>query len=772
MTQIYAHSDGTTLEEHLYKTALTAQKLAQEKHISLFPKEILVRLATLVGATHDIGKATSFFQDYLTADTKKKSPLQHHSLFSAIWTYYLAKQITDDPLLPFLCFVVVKRHHSDLMDIKAETSLDETETETLKKQFAALYKDKLEIIFHHLSQKLNMPFLKLEPKVFPRYIEDIHLELSAFRRRYLRKLKKSDNLQLYLKLVLLYSLLLDADKTATVLKDEGMAEKRRHISEKVVLKYKKSAFKNAQQTFINRLRDLAFKEVGGCPISFGERFYCLNLPTGLGKTLIGLNFALKLRNKLAHYGWTPRIIYALPFLSIIEQNYKIYQQVLSTEYKIDSHFLLKHHHLTDITFHEKDREFDFDAAKILLEGWNAEIIVTTFIQLFHTLVGYKNRMLRKFHKLANAIIILDEVQTIPHKYWLVVKEILTSLATHLNTYILLCTATQPLIFPKGALKDTCEKEKYFRQLDRITIYPRLTKKQTLEEFINQFSLVKQTLFIVNTINAAKTLFHLLQKKYPQEKIAYLTTHIIPKERLKRIEHIKQGKYKLCVSTQLVEAGVDIDFPVVYRDLAPLDALIQSAGRCNRNAQEKGVMYVLNLTTENKKRYAYQVYDPWLIDKTEKILARHSSISEADILMLINSYYKEVNQEKADEEAKALLKSLQTLHFDGERETYPVSTFRLIEEDYPKWEVFIEYDNEAKKLWKEFSQIQKIKDRFERKRAYEQIKSRFSQYIINVPQTIENRPPVVENLLYVPYEQLEDFYDEETGYKLEGGVFIF
>ena len=340
------------------------------------------------------------------------------------------------------------------------------------------------------------------------------------------------------------------------------------------------------------------------------------------------------------------------------------------------------------------------------------------------------------------------------------------------SHVLLCTATQPLIFPKGALKDTCEKEKYFRQLDRITIYPRLTKKQTLEEFINQFSLVKQTLFIVNTINAAKTLFHLLQKKYPQEKIAYLTTHIIPKERLKRIEHIKQGKYKLCVSTQLVEAGVDIDFPVVYRDLAPLDALIQSAGRCNRNAQEKGVMYVLNLTTENKKRYAYQVYDTWLIDKTEKILARHSSISEADILMLINSYYKEVNQEKADEEAKALLKSLQTLHFDGERETYPVSTFRLIEEDYPKWEVFIEYDNEAKKLWKEFSQIQKIKDRFERKRAYEQIKSRFSQYIINVPQTIENRPPVVENLLYVPYEQLEDFYDEETGYKLEGGVFIF
>ena len=770
MKQLYAHSDGTTLEEHLYKTALTAQKLAQEKHISLFPKELFVQLSTLLGATHDIGKATSYFQDYLTAYKKKKSPLQHHSLFSAIWTYYLAKQITNDSFLPFLCFVVVKRHHNDLADIKIDTSLDETET--LKKQFAALYKEELKAIFQSLRERLNAPFLKLGPKEFPRCLEDIHSELSTIRRRYLRKLKNGDNLHLYLKLALLYSILLDADKTATVLKDESIVKERRDISGEIVLKYKKSVFKNAPQTFINRLRELAFEEVGRCPISLGERFYCLNLPTGLGKTLIGLHFALKLRENIIQSGYTPRIIYALPFLSIIDQNYEIYQQVLSTEYKIDSHYLLKYHYLTDIVFYEKDKEFDFDAAKILLEGWNAEIIVTTFIQLFHTLIGYKNRMLRKFHKLADAIIILDEVQAIPHKYWLVVKEILTSLATQLDTYILLCTATQPLIFPKAALRDTCEKGKYFRQLDRITIYPHLTKKQTLEEFINEFFLVKKTLFIVNTINAAKTLFCLLQEKYPQEKIAYLTTHIVPKERLKRIKEIKQGKYKLCVSTQLVEAGVDIDFPVVYRDLAPLDALIQSAGRCNRNAKEKGVMYVLNLIDEKGKRYAYQVYDSWLIDKTEKILVRYSSISEPDILELINSYYKEVNQEKADETAKALLKSLQTLHFDGEKETYPVSSFRLIEEDYPKWEVFIEYNKEAKILWKEFTQIRKIKDRFERKKAYDQIKSRFSQYIISVPQTIENRPPVVENLLYVPYEQLKDFYDEETGYKLEGGVMIF
>jgi len=770
MKQLYAHSDGTTLEEHLYKTALTAQKLAQEKHISLFPKELFVQLSTLLGATHDIGKATSYFQDYLTAYKKKKSSLQHHSLFSAIWTYYLAKQITNDSFLPFLCFVVVKRHHNDLADIKIDTSLDETET--LKKQFAALYKEELKAIFQSLRERLNAPFLKLGPKEFPRCLEDIHSELSTIRRRYLRKLKNGDNLHLYLKLALLYSILLDADKTATVLKDESIVKERRDISGKIVLKYKKSVFKNAPQTFINRLRELAFEEVGRCPISLGERFYCLNLPTGLGKTLTGLHFALKLRENIVQSGYTPRIIYALPFLSIIDQNYEIYQQVLSTEYKIDSHYLLKYHYLTDIVFYEKDKEFDFDAAKILLEGWNAEIIVTTFIQLFHTLIGYKNRVLRKFHKLADAIIILDEVQAIPHKYWLVVKEILTSLATQLDTYILLCTATQPLIFPKAALRDTCEKGKYFRQLDRITIYPHLTKKQTLEEFINEFFLVKKTLFIVNTINAAKTLFCLLQEKYPQEKIAYLTTHIVPKERLKRIKEIKQGKYKLCVSTQLVEAGVDIDFPVVYRDLAPLDALIQSAGRCNRNAKEKGVMYVLNLIDEKGKRYAYQVYDSWLIDKTEKILVRYSSISEPDILELINSYYKEVNQEKADETAKALLKSLQTLHFDGEKETYPVSSFRLIEEDYPKWEVFIEYNKEAKILWKEFTQIRKIKDRFERKKAYDQIKSRFSQYIISVPQTIENRPPVVENLLYVPYEQLKDFYDEETGYKLEGGVMIF
>lgn len=779
-SKLYSHPNKL-LEEHLLNVArISTHNLIASpvENIYNYDKTILRQLVKTCGLCHDIGKSTDYFQKYLFAEEKNKKkfkamPETQHGLLSAVVAFYAAKtefaeredlQSEEKAFLAFTAFWIIRKHHGNLEDIIDETAIPDKDRAILEKQIESIDETRLSI----LTDKLKLAGLKqsLTKSIMLEWVSLIGDELKKLRRRF-RKLEREKSISPYLLINYIFSLLIDADKSEVVLHD---VPKRNPLILKHNLVDEYKAKLSFEKSNLNNLREEAYREVLSQNLNLNERVYSINLPTGLGKTFTSFAFALKAREEIRDKkGYAPRIIYSLPFLSIIEQNAKEIENILRAGgFKVSTDLLLKHHHLSEIYYKQEENEFEKDEAKILIEGWNSEIIITTFVQLFHTLLSNKNRSLRKFHRLSGSIIILDEVQSIPFKYWLVVKETLNQLMEELDSYVVFVTATEPLIFDRKEVISLVQREKYFSVLNRVTIKPQCQTALTIEEFAQNinFEPDKNYLFILNTINSAKALYELLKTKIKEEEMVFLSTHIVPKERLDRIELMKSKKVKAAVTTQLVEAGVDIDFDVVYRDFAPLDSINQSAGRCNRNDTEQGEVIVVRLK-DDRRQYSSYIYDNVLLDITGKILEKNDYIKEMDFLNIVNSYYKTMQERMANDKSRDLLNALYKMKYDSCDGTPSIRDFRLIEETYPKIDTFIEIDNDARQIWKEYLKIKEIVNLFERRLEFNQIKANFYKYVISVPATVDNIPPEVAGFRYVNFESLDSYYDSETGFRCEG-----
>ncbi len=775
-SDLYSHP-GRLLEDHLTGVANLAGIFFKDKHIA--DQENLKTISRIIGLSHDLGKATTFFQTYLLAENSDKKKLKNrpetsHGLFSAVCAFYLVKEYLkqsgsdDKSYYPLFAFEVVKRHHGDLRYLLEETIINEDDKKLLDKQLDSIDTPKFDILAQLLFEA-GLP-ITLTKDITSQWISSIKRELRTYKRSIRNSSGEASN---YLIINLLYSILLDADKSDVVIGREGCFEMLpfKDIPQNIVNIYK--SHQPFQNSPINPLRESAYKEVLSHRIDLTKKLYSINLPTGLGKTIISLAFGLKLRNQIraeTHGRFVPRIVYALPFLSIIEQNTEVFKDILNAGgVSPHNNILLKHHHLSEVFYRNKDEEFESEMAKILIEGWNSEIIVTTFVQLFHTLISNKNKSLRKFHRLNNSIVILDEVQSIPIKYWLLIKMILQLLTEKLNLYIVFVTATEPLIFERKELVRLVESKKYFKKMNRVIIKPLIDEDMTLIELYELFNMNdkrdKRYLFIFNTISSAKKFYEMIHSEH--EDISFLSTHIVPKERLLRIEDIKRGKYRIVVTTQLVEAGVDIDFDVVVRDIAPLDSINQAAGRCNRNNlshNNKGTVYVVSLKDGNGRRFSSYIYDPVLLDITRNILDKYQEIEESRFLELINEYYIETSKKKAQKESKDVIEAISRLRYDStDAETTAITDFRLIDKDYSKKDVFVEIDDVAKQVWNKYMVLREIKDTFKRRKEFDAIKADFYQYIISIPTNIENAPPHIGVLGYVNNDVLSDYYDLKTGF---------
>lgn len=761
-SNLYSHAERL-LEDHLIGVSRLAGFFLSEKSKDI--KDELTEIIRIIALTHDIGKATSYFQKYLFADEKQKEKLKteetKHSLFSAMCAYYLTKKIHENGLYPLFAYITVRRHHGNLIDVSDEVSIfDNKDMKLLSRQLESVDDNAFAILADKLF-KAGLPLI-IDKTIISQWIDNFRKEITTFR-RVLRNL--NSDLKNYITLNLLYSLLLDADKSDVVIKDMSVFERSHCNDSNWVDSYMETV--QFPPSPLNAMRKRAYEEVTGNEIDLNRRIYSLNLPTGLGKTLTALSFALKLKDKLKHSGANPRIIYALPFLSIIDQNSTVFETIIKANNIVpDTNVLLKHHHLSEIYYKTGNDEFEPDAAKILVEGWNSEIVITTFVQLFHTLISNKNRGIRKFHRLANSIIILDEVQSIPVKYWLLMKTLLNQITETLNAYIIFSTATEPLIFSKDETIELADRDFYFNSLDRVSLIPMLDKSITIEELGGKIKTDnnKTYLYIFNTITSARQFYRLIKDNV--RYLSYLSTHITPKERLERITAIKKGEYKTVVSTQLVEAGVDIDFDVVVRDIAPLDCINQSAGRCNRNGNRKGMVKVIAIKDSRDKKYASYVYDAVLLDITEKILSKKNEIREGEFLQMLEEYYVMTHEKTTQANSREILEAVCRLRYDrdeSDEKRLSVSDFSLIDKDYPKRDVFIEVDEEAEKIWKEFQRVRDIKDRFLRKQAFDAIKSDFYLYVISIPQNAQNMPTLIGELGYVKRSILHDYYDKETGF---------
>lgn len=802
------------LHDHLKDVGYNSRELASSLSIVeyLFEKGQLSELSYLAGICHDFGKATTWFQEYISDPNPKKkhkTNKAYHAQISALFGYYVTSQIFSDVDMAYLVYYVIYYHHGDLADIPesfGRLKIPST-VQVLKDQANDISINSLGEVQRAYDELLDGHcVVNISTFLSPATLDNLLTVVKRAKDSFMER--KSDSMDDYFRVMLLYSILLYADKMNASGTDFKMVMDERkkwsgNVKREIIDDHKKT-FASADGRSVSRinlLRESAYREalktISTVDID-NKRIFTIELPTGLGKTLTAMGTAFALRERITEtFHFTPRIIYSLPFLSIIDENFGVITGVLSPlggPEGIPTSLLLKHHHLSDIYYtfkggNEVDgQSSDMDSYAVedigkrflLMEGWNSEIVVTTFVQLFHSLITNRNASAMKFNNISDSIILLDEIQAIPHRYFKLIGEILSSLARNLNVWIILITATMPILFDAGiATALIPDSDSYFSRMDRVN-YSYDGEPMKIEDVAEKVLAIRDrdVMVVVNTIGSSQKLYGIIKDHLTKDKsqpdvsegyadfgdvcVINLSSAVVPFQRMKRIEFIEKttGKRKIVLTTQLIEAGVNVDVDVIFRDIAPIDSIVQAGGRANRNgSRERGEVRVVRIQNEGGKYYSRMIYDPVLIDITEGILGRTFNggivISEIEMRSLVKLYCVEVGRKMSDRDSRDQIEYLESLQFSGIR-----NKFKLIENDYPKTDVFVPIDDLAMSTWKNYVNIRQEKDPIERWKKMLGIRNRFYNYVVSVNKKItgEADEPVINA------EERSIKYDNEVGVK--------
>jgi CRISPR-associated endonuclease/helicase Cas3 len=672
----------------------------------------------------------------------------------------------EDIILSFILLKIIRRHHGNLNNFftsqkgELQIQLDDSDIIFLEKQIA-------QQDFEAYQKILNEQNLT----TFKSSWEQIKTELSSGRRfvKIQTAFEAQKEVKYFFVQHFLFSLLLSADKGDMMLdgdlkRDLSFIENHR-LPLNIINNYKDGKHKDGKPRAIDIIREEAYNMVADNAKKYsGKAFFSITLPTGLGKTYAAYNVAVTLQNAFAEQtGKTPRIIYVLPFTSIIDQNEAILREIMSNTEGVKETWLSKNHYLSDYNKKYDESELMRDEPEYLADGWEHDVIVTTFVQFLEGIFTDRNRLLRKFHNMTNAVFILDEVQNIPPQYFEVIELVFKKMNEYFNTKFVFVTATQPFLFKNADdVQELADPKKYFQGLERITLDQTILKEKGKLD-IDAFSEIliedietqsdKSFLIICNTIKSSQTIYQKLTDKFGE--VLYLSSSILPFIRIEVINQIKNTKGRqLVVSTQVVEAGVDIDLDIVYRDFAPMDSINQSAGRCNRNGDNGGGF--VKLFDLDKAQY---IYDTVLTSITAEILRGYDNlIPEAKLYDLNLAYAKAVRERKAEDNDK----SAQLIKAMCELRTEDIARdFKLIKEDYRNYNVFIPVNDEAKAIWQEYKIRCGIEDDFERKRKIKEVKPQLLQYVTRFPKDkFETKSEA--SIIYV--ENWKEYYDLKTGFK--------
>lgn len=737
---------------------------------------------------HDVGKASSYFQSYIRAiDKFEKGKIsreefgsikynlkrkQQHAAISALWTFLIIDELFNDPALTYMGYVIVLKHHGHLGNFDEFIKFDSSRAELMKDINQEIdYEELNKLIALKSALPFSLSFERMDTAI------SNYFDSRKFRRRWKKSVNEITEIDLSLNISLLFSILLSADKGECIFNGVIYSKKSEKLSSHLVDFYKKETFKDAKQDQLNKLRNQVYDSVNDQILKASdERFLSINVPTGIGKTLTVLNASLKLLEQRRDL---EKIIYCLPFTSVIDQNAEVVETILDVN-GIDnnSENLLVNHHLAELNYEPKDKEGEIDdnRGEFLITQFESNINVTTFYQLLHGMYTARNNEIKKLHSFANSIIILDEVQSIPSKYWPLVKETFKKVADQLNITFIFVTATLPMIFSeeKGEIKELVENKKsIFESVDRIRLDTTLLNESLTEEEFTEIlekdiedHPEKSFLIILNTIKSSKNVYQYLRDYH--SNLIYLSTNIPPIERLRRIQKIKSSiEPQIVVSTQLVEAGVDIDLDVVYRDIAPLDSIFQSAGRCNRNAGEhKGTVKIISLLDDNHKHFGSYIYSQADLDSTKELLKEKHTFGESEFFELGNSYFKRVSQISNTDDSDFILNELSQLNYANafDRKVHD-QAFELIEKriTFPAYVAFEREAQELIDLYKETIELE-FDSPFDKKREIRKILKKLSKYSISVPEKYAYKD---DTFYYVISDKQQDYYyDSETGIDFE------
>ncbi|PKK39973.1 CRISPR-associated helicase Cas3 [Clostridiaceae bacterium JG1575] len=580
----YREFDGQiqTVSDHLKYTAELARIRGK--------KLGLPNIAYAIGLVHDLGKYSSDFQAMIRQRTGLSEGHMDpgkvdHSTAGAQFLYNNPN--IKDPLLREAMAMTVIGHHGGLRDfIYYDGSSD-----FLNRMNKPLphYQEVLSIFQNSsLESTLNYEAMANEFDLAVKRILTVPLAISS---------KEARIFFLGLLIRALYSCLIDADRTDTIDFSNVEVKTLRNVEypswSELIDQYEQSILKFKSDTPINQLRSQISKDCLNSA-SLPPGIFTLRVPTGGGKTLSSLRFGLHHCKKHDF----DRVIYVLPFTTISDQNAQVTREILGSAY---SDYVLEHH--SNLL-----PENDTLKMRVLAENWDAPIVFTTMVQLLESAYSSSTQSERRFHQLSNSLIIFDEVQALEVKQIYLFNRLTQFLTSLCNSSVILCTATQPLlngleqeeyslvIPPQNEIVK--QPEYYEQKLTRVRVKNEQKIEQWSEEetaeLIRQIQLQgKSVLSVFNTKSAAKAVYsHLAALPHTY----HLSTSMCPEHRkkiLKKvIEELERNLPVCLVSTQLIEAGVDVDFNTVIRSLSGLDSIVQAAGRCNRHGNRSNLGDVL------------------------------------------------------------------------------------------------------------------------------------------------------------------------------------
>ncbi len=567
----YAHSlkgqpleKWQPLEDHLLNVSRVASEFARPFGASDWAKT--------AGAWHDLGKYSPEFQNYLLRKNGFEAHIEDvpgrvdHSTAGA------KHAVTEFKALGHLIAYCIAGHHSGLLNgIAAGACQDER----LKKRIPA---------YPAPPDAITRRPLPDPPAYVKRALGDREAFSIAFFTR------------------MMFSCLVDADFLDTEsnlqpdkallrggLPDDVLERMERSLNQFVV------GISNVESS-VNVERDLVRQAcLRGSALAPG--FFSLTVPTGGGKTLASLAFAL--RHAIAHK--LERVIYVVPFTSIIEQNADVFRAALIHVADVKPDRIVIEHHSNF------EAEKETPESRVACENWDAPLVVTTSVQFYESLFANRSSPCRKLHNLAQSVIVLDEAQTIPVQYLQPCLAALKELAANYGSTVVLCTATQPAVHRRenftigieGVREIIPDPAAVYKRLKRVEV--KAVGARTDDELADEIRGEDQVLCIVNTRGHAAALVKALGE---DEGHFHLSAMMCPAHRTKTLDVVRvrltRGERCRVISTQLIEAGVDVDFPVVFRSMAGLDSIAQAAGRCNRNGRLARPGRVVVFKSEHEK----------------------------------------------------------------------------------------------------------------------------------------------------------------------------
>jgi len=597
------------VHEHLENTSVLSREFAK--------KIGLGKVGELIGLLHDLGKYSEEFQKYIKSacgiidsrseefvDPKQKKGKIDHS--SAGAQYIWCQADPNNPVTVYLAQIIalcIASHHGGLIDCILPDGED--------RFFKRINKDSEKTHIDAVIERCDDWILKKANRIFhsPETLQEFIGVMKCVTESASQTIRdyRTGFLTRFL-----FSCLIDADRTDTVDSEcpEKAALRNKNIYppwDEFIDALDKRLLKFPLRNRVDEIRrdvSLACKKSGAKK----RGVFSLTVPTGGGKTLASLRFALEHAGK--HN--LKRIVFVIPYTTIIDQNADEVRKVfkkLADKYKTE--LVLEHH--SNLTPDEETQQ-----SKILSENWDAPVVYTTTVQLLESIFSGGTRGVRRMHQLAEAVIVFDEIQTLPVRLVHLFNNAMNSLVDFCGSSVVLCTATQPCLNKvcetKGAIKIKKEHEivpdvkTLFSDLKRVEIVDAVKPggwhlEEIAQLAIEELQKTGSVLIVVNTKRAAKELFELCQQA---EAVAYhLSTDMCPAHRMDILNKVKSClkidtlQPLICVSTQLIEAGVDVDFGSVIRYLAGLDSIAQAAGRCNRNGlREKGCVTIVNPASEN------------------------------------------------------------------------------------------------------------------------------------------------------------------------------